>query len=164
MTVNRVAIIGGGPGGLMTAYLLEKRTHIPCEITLFEAGSRLGGKILTGQFQSAPVLYEAGTAEMYDYSMQGVDPLRDLVEELGLSVRPMKGGSVVMDDRILRTHADLQREFGENTLGAFLDFVRMARAVMDPAEYYESDWRMDRGDPLARQSFRELLAQVEDET
>jgi hypothetical protein len=75
----------------------------------------------------------------------------------------MKDGSVVIDARVLRMHSDLQRAFGENSLVAFVDFVRMARAVMDPAEYYASDWRMDRCDPLARQSLRDLLTQIEDE-
>ena len=43
----RVAIIGGGPGGLMTAYQLQQRCRVPFETTIYEARSRLGGKILT---------------------------------------------------------------------------------------------------------------------
>jgi len=58
----KVAIIGGGPGGLMTAYLLQKASDAPLAITLLEATERLGGKILTPQFDSAPVQYEAGAA------------------------------------------------------------------------------------------------------
>jgi protoporphyrinogen oxidase len=58
----RIAIIGGGPGGLLTAYELENRCASMFEATLFEASHRIGGKIITRQFQSLPVLYEAGVA------------------------------------------------------------------------------------------------------
>src|SRR4051794_13688791 len=82
MQNQRIAIIGGGPGGLMTAYRLEQRITSPCEITLYEASSRLGGKVVTNRFRSAPVSYEAGAAELYDYTQLGPDPLRELVAEL----------------------------------------------------------------------------------
>jgi protoporphyrinogen oxidase len=59
-SVRKVAIVGGGPGGLMTAYLLQKASDAAFAITIFEATDRLGGKILTPQFDSAPVQYEAG--------------------------------------------------------------------------------------------------------
>src|SRR5271166_2159667 len=102
-TKVRVGIVGGGPGGLMTAYLLEKRLKVPCDITIFEADSRVGGKIVTREFSRAPVRYEAGAAELYNYSQLGPDPLRELVAELGLSVSPMAGETVVMDERILKS-------------------------------------------------------------
>lgn len=51
---KRIAIIGGGPGGLMVAYRLEKRAGFPCKITLFEICHRLGGKVLTCQFPPIP--------------------------------------------------------------------------------------------------------------
>jgi hypothetical protein len=76
----------------------------------------------------------------------------------------MKDGSVVMDARVLRMHSDLQRAFGENSLVAFVDFVRMARAVMDLLSITRRTGEMDRGDLLARQSLRDLLTQIEDET
>jgi 2-polyprenyl-6-methoxyphenol hydroxylase-like FAD-dependent oxidoreductase len=41
----RIAIIGGGPGGLLTAYELENRCASMFEATLFEASHRIGGKI-----------------------------------------------------------------------------------------------------------------------
>jgi protoporphyrinogen oxidase len=48
--MTRVAIVGGGPGGLLTAYLLKEQCSNLCEVTLFEAGPRLGGKVRTEQF------------------------------------------------------------------------------------------------------------------
>src|SRR3984885_3642307 len=101
MAPSRVAIIGGGPSGLMTAFQLQKRAARPCHITIYEASSRLGGKILTNRFTVAPVSYEAGAAELYDYSDVGPDPLRELIKELGLATRLLEGRTVVMDARIM---------------------------------------------------------------
>jgi protoporphyrinogen oxidase len=36
-----VGIVGGGPGGLMTAYALQKLADKPIRVTLFEASERL---------------------------------------------------------------------------------------------------------------------------
>ena len=55
MHVPKIGIVGGGPGGLMTAYMLQKFANCPLEVTLFEASPRLGGKILTPQFESFPI-------------------------------------------------------------------------------------------------------------
>ena len=136
----RVAIIGGGPGGLMTAYQLQQRCSVPFAATIYEASSRLGGKILTKQFESAPVAYEAGAAELYDYSHIGEDPLRELVDKLGLTVRPMSGTSVVIHDRLLRDVDDVGRVYGEPTRQALLAFDEQAKEWSSPQEYYDSDW------------------------
>ncbi len=72
----KVAIVGGGPGGLFTTWHLEAKAGTECDITIFEATGRVGGKIVTGQFPGAGP-YEAGVAEIYDYSRHGPDPLRD---------------------------------------------------------------------------------------
>jgi monoamine oxidase len=164
MPAQRVAIIGGGPSGLMTAYLLQKRSRFPCTSTLFEASNRLGGKVLSRRFETAPVSYEAGAAELYDYSQLGPDPLRELIAELGLATSPMWGQTVILGDRILKTNADIRREFGPDTWRALKRFNRRARDLISPAEYYESDWKEDNADPLAQHSFRALLARVPDET
>ena len=82
-----LAIVGGGPGGLMSAWYLKRKLGDLCRVTIYEASDRLGGKILTRKFDSAPAMYEAGVAEIYDYSMTGPDPLRDLVQHLGLQTR-----------------------------------------------------------------------------
>jgi hypothetical protein len=96
----RIAIVGGGPGGLLTSYLLDEFHHDVATVTLFEACSRLGGKLVTGQFERAPVRYEAGVAELYDYSRVGPDPIRGLVTEFGLETTPMFGKAVMLDGRM----------------------------------------------------------------
>jgi len=45
MRVNNVRIVGGGPGGLMSAYFLEKMADAPVRVTVFEAADRLGGRV-----------------------------------------------------------------------------------------------------------------------
>src|SRR5436309_1884485 len=71
--MRRIAVVGGGPGGLFTAWLLGQKCAEKPDITLFEASPRLGGKVLTKRFAAAPVFYEAGAAELYQY---GNDPLQ----------------------------------------------------------------------------------------
>ena len=135
----KVGIVGGGPGGLFTAYALQKMTDSLAQITLFEASSRLGGKILTPQFSTFPVLYEAGAAEFYDYSQFDDDPLKDLIAELGLPIRPMGGPAVVMNHRILSNLDDIRDQFGPKAASALLEFDRLAKDRMLPQEFYGSD-------------------------
>ena len=162
MTPMRIAIIGGGPGGLMTAWLLEQRLSHRGDITLFEASPRLGGKIVTPQFKTAPVSYEAGAAELYDYSRLGEDPLRELVAELGLSTLPMSGEMVIMGEEILPTQEEAGQKWGKETEQALRRFRRQARSWISPAEYYESDWKQDNEDPLSSHTFQALLNRIPD--
>ena len=76
-----VAILGGGPGGLMTAYFLRHAYAAAVDVTVFEASGRTGGKVVTNRFTGG-VPYEAGAAELYDYSDLGPDPLRELIAEM----------------------------------------------------------------------------------
>ncbi len=144
MRVWRVGIIGGGPGGLMTAYALQKHSQCPLQITLFEASDRLGGKILTPYFRqsssSGPVRYEAGAAEFYDYSQFEDDPLKDLVAELGLPITPMAGSAVIMNNRILANLDDVREKLGQSAYEALLAFDRQARDRMTPQEFFHSDF------------------------
>ncbi len=159
----RVGIIGGGPGGLMTAHLLQKNMEVPFEATIFEAGQRLGGKVVTRQFATAPIRYEAGAAELYDYSQLGPDPLRELVAELGLTTGPMWGEAVVLGEQVITNYADIRRAFGEQALSELKKFDDRAWDAISPAEYYESDWKQDNADVLSRKSFRALLATIKSE-
>jgi monoamine oxidase len=158
-----IAIIGGGPGGLMTAHLLGERAPFPMEITIFEASGRLGGKVKTREFGSAPVRYEAGAAELYDYSQLGPDPLRELVHELGLTTHEMGGDAVVMNGRILKTLDDIRAAFGDETWRALRSFELRARSSISPATYYESDWKLENQDRLSNMSFAALLDELRDE-
>jgi len=92
-----LAIVGGGPGGLMSAWYLKRKLGNLCRVTIFEASDRLGGKVLTGRFDSTPAIYEAGVAELYDYSMTGPDPLREMVQYFGLQTIPMDAMQVQLD-------------------------------------------------------------------
>jgi monoamine oxidase len=160
--ITRVAIIGGGPGGLLTAYLLEHKYAAPVEITLFEASNRLGGKIVAGTFSDGCSGYEAGAAELYDYSQAGPDPLRELIDELGLGTRPMGGRAIFLGDRLLGTEDDLAEFAGAKSMQTYRAFARRARSLITPQDYYESDWQEDNNDPLARQSFEALLDSITD--
>src|ERR1700757_4526715 len=42
-----LAIVGGGPGGLMSAWYLKRKLGDLCRVTIFEATARLGGKFPT---------------------------------------------------------------------------------------------------------------------
>ena len=140
MTKNRVGIVGGGPGGLMTAYLLQKLADRPLRTTLFEASDRLGGKIMTRKFGTIPAIYEAGAAEFYDYTPVDEDPLRQLVAELGLSINAMGGSSVIINHQVLANLDDIQDQFGHGTRMAYAEFDERARGSMSPREFYESDF------------------------
>ena len=150
LVTRSVGIIGGGPGGLLTASLLHRYAARPLQITIFEQSSRFGGKVLTRRFDSAPVSYEAGAAEFYDYSNTSVDPLRQLIAELGLSVTPMSGSAIFHNQTRLETLTDVQQHLGPAAASAWQRFHRHAAAHMTPREFYESDnseWRAERGRP-----------------
>jgi monoamine oxidase/SAM-dependent methyltransferase len=159
----RIGIVGGGPGGLFTAYLLQEFCSDLCEVTLFEAGPRLGGKVLTQQFTAAAVPYEAGVAELYDYSHFGPDPVKQLIEKLGLSTIPMTGPTVILGDAILRNDRDIRRHFGKKTVDAIGAFQKQCRDLCPPADYYEGHWQDDNQHPWANQTFREVLDEIPDE-
>lgn len=157
-----VAIIGGGPGGLFTAWLLEHKYAANVTVTLFEASDRLGGKIVSRTFSDGCTAYEAGAAELYDYSEAGPDPLRELIAELGLKTHSMEGRAVFLGDHLLKTEKDLEAFAGPKALAAFRAFTRRARSLISPEDYYESDWQEDNNDPLSRQTFEASLNSVSD--
>jgi len=58
--VKKIAVVGGGPGGIMAAVTAAKRGH---KVTLFEKSGALGGKLLPG---SAPkIKYEVANYLVY---------------------------------------------------------------------------------------------------
>jgi protoporphyrinogen/coproporphyrinogen III oxidase len=78
--VTSVAVIGGGITGLAAAYELV-RSSPGTEVSLLEAGDRLGGKLLTTLFAGRPV--DAGADAFLARHPSGVE----LCRELGLTDR-----------------------------------------------------------------------------
>ena len=152
-----VGIVGGGPGGLMTAYFLQKMADAPVRVTIFEAAERLGGKIHTKRFQMAHANYEAGAAELYDYSATDEDPLRELVAELGLSIRPMGGSAVIMRGHVLSSVEDVREHLGAEAADEFVAFDRKGKDWMSPREFYDADQPEVAARPLEGARFSEVL-------
>lgn len=161
----RVAIVGGGPGGLFSAWHLAAKLGTTASITVFEADDRLGGKIATGKFAGAG-LYEAGVAEIYDYSHLGPDPLRDLIEtELGLKIKHIDGGPCVLDGRILQSVDDLAEHFGPAAREAALAFRSKCADLLSPRDFYKSVREADNTHCWGDLSGEDLLAsEIPDET
>lgn len=70
-TGKRVAVIGGGPAGLTTAYYLTRKGH---EVTVFEAAPRLGGALRYG-FPEYKI-----PKDVLDYEL-------DSILKMGMSIR-----------------------------------------------------------------------------
>jgi len=162
--MTKVAILGGGPGGLMTARLLEQKFKETCQTTLFEASSRTGGKILTAHFKTATALYEAGAAEFYNYAAVGPDPLLELIQNLGLKTIPMDSRTVILDDKILRNKTDIRNLCGRATLKAIADFRVRCVESLSKADWYEGTPHSDNTHPWASRTCEELLDEVSDPT
>jgi monoamine oxidase/SAM-dependent methyltransferase len=134
----RVAIVGGGPGGLFSAWQLAAKAGSTCKMTIYEASDRLGGKIVTRSFPGVG-LYEAGVAEIYDYSALGPDPLRELIEQdLGLAIKHIEGGPCVLDGHILPNADALAEHFGPETRDAAKAFRARCSQLLKPAAFYKS--------------------------
>lgn len=152
-----LAIVGGGPGGLMSAWYLKKKLGELCRITLFEASDRLGGKVLTRKFDSAPATYEAGVAEIYDYSMTGPDPLRELIQHFGLQTIPMDAEQVQLDGELLNDVAGMRRKYGAETAAAIETFRKRCAELMSPSQYYEGVGAHDNEHPWAYMTGEQVL-------
>jgi len=160
-----LAIVGGGPGGLMSAWYLRRKLGELCRVTIFEASDRLGGKILTRKFDSAPAVYEAGVAEIYDYSMTGPDPLRELIQHFGLQTIPMDAEQVVLDGELLNDVPGMRRKYGAKTAEAIEAFRKRCSEMISPIEYYEGVGAHDNDHPWSQINAEQLLdREVEDET
>lgn len=139
MTTCRIGIVGGGPGGLLTAWRLQQYLRVPCDITLLEASDRLGGKLQTLRFTHSPIPYEAGAAEFYDYSVTGEDPLKDLVLSLGLSISPMGGSAVLLDGQVLAHLDDIEAHCGSAVRVELEEFDRRSVDALGRHEFFEAD-------------------------
>jgi protoporphyrinogen oxidase len=161
-TRPRVAIVGGGPAGLMTARLLEQQRAAPWTITLFEASGRLGGKLYTCRFDAAPVMYEAGVAECYDYQAIGPDPLRALIGELGLKIVPNHSTGIMLNGALIQDDGEIRRCFGERTLKTIQEFRRRASRMVPLASWYRGFGVEDNHHPWAHRTMDEILDELPD--
>ena len=152
-----LAIIGGGPGGLMSAWYLKKKLGPLCRVTIYEASDRIGGKVMSRKFDSAPALYEAGVAEIYDYSMTGPDPLRDLIQHFGLQTIPMDAEQVMLDGELLNDVPGMRRKYGDKTADAIVAFRERCAGLISPTEYYEGVGAQDNEHPWIDVNCEELL-------
>lgn len=154
----RVVIIGGGPGGLFTAWQLQAKAGVACDIKVFESNNRVGGKIVSREMPGIGP-YEAGVAEIYDYSRIGPDPLRRLiVDELGLAVKNLAGGPCVLGGKIALRPEDLAEHFGQEAADDAIAFRKRCTEMLSPRGYYLSIAETDNNHPWRDVTGTELLA------
>ena len=155
----RIAIVGGGPGGLFSAWHLGAKINDACKITIFEASERIGGKIITGEFSGIGP-YEAGVAEIYDYSRRGPDPLHDLIiNGLGLDVKYLEGGPCVLDGKIILNADELAPHFGQKAAEEANAFRARCARMLDPNAFYQSVPQADNAHPWINITGEALLSQ-----
>ena len=158
----RVAIVGAGPGGLMTARVLEQKCGAECSTRVFEASDRVGGKLHTRKFSTADAAYESGVAECYGY-VGGDDPLRALVADLGLETIPTSGSTVVMDGEIIRDDEDLARAGGAAARAAVESFRAISAQALSIDEWRGRLPADSPEDPAAAMTGTDLLELVDDD-
>ncbi len=141
----------------MSAWYLKKKLGDLCRVTIFEASDRIGGKIVTRRFDTAPAMYEAGVAEIYDYSMTGPDPLRELVQHFGLQTIPMDAEQVQLDGELLGDVPGIRKKYGDKTADAIVAFRKLCASKVSPLQYYEGVGAHDNEHPWAWMTCEELL-------
>ena len=141
----------------MSAWYLRKKLGDLCRVTIYEASERVGGKIVTRKFDTADAMYEAGVAEIYDYSMTGPDPLRELVQHFGLQTIPMDAEQVMLDGELLNDVPGMRRKYGNKTANAIEAFRKKCASMVSPIEYYEGVGAHDNENPWAYITCEELL-------
>ena len=152
----RVAVIGGGPGGLFATYIINQRLP-DANVTIFEADEEVGGKIMTDEFSDG-TLFEAGVAELYEYlGPGGKDPMRLLIEkDLGLETVDIAGGAVILKGEVLRDLDEVEKVHGYDTRKRIEAFHAKMVELM-PLEKYAHRWQPDNEHPWAPKTFRECL-------
>lgn len=151
----RVAIVGGGPGGLFVAYILNARLP-DAAVTIYEGSDRLGGKIDTADFSDG-TRFEAGVAELYEYMGEDRDALRVLIEDdLGLETIDISGGGIILRGQVLHDLDDVEAVHGYDTRARIEAFHRTCARLM-PQEKYTGRWQPDNDHPWASKSFKEFI-------
>lgn len=154
----RIGVVGGGPGGLIVARLLDQKLESDYELTIIEAEDRLGGKLLTRRFESTGGLFEAGLAELYDYSETGNDPLRELItNDLGLETVPMDSDCIAIGDLIINDRSEIAERIGAKSAAAVERFRSRCATIISPFDYYDSLPATDNAYPWSSKSQEQLL-------
>lgn len=130
---RRVAVIGGGIAGLAAAHALATADR-PAQVTLFEAGSELGGKIRTTPFAGHP-----GIDEGADAFLARVPWATSLARTVGLGdvlVSPTAGHAAVWMQGLHRIPAGLLLGMPTDVLALsrsrLLSMRGKARAAIEP--------------------------------
>jgi monoamine oxidase len=154
-TTTNIAVIGSGPGGLFTAYVLGMRCPT-ASVTIFEASDRIGGKIQTDTFSDGTP-FEAGVAELYEYKGPSDDPMRKLIEDdLELETINIAGGAVILHDTTLRSLDEVEKVHGLDVRKHIEAFHKKAAELM-PLEKYAQRWQPDNSHPWADKTFLECV-------
>ena len=120
----KIAIIGGGASGIVTAYLLEKQGH---SLTIFEKETILGGHICTLNKNIQPnhshtdLILECGVLEFPTVFQNFIN----LMQELKVELEPIKTGSglFLKDGRHFLSGGMIKKNFsGWNRL---IEYVRL---------------------------------------
>lgn len=94
----RIAVVGGGIAGLAAAVQLRDHTPADTEVTVYERGDSLGGKLRTGELAGAPVEFGAEAFLMRD-SGGGESAAVTLIRRVGLAddiVHPTVGQAALL--------------------------------------------------------------------
>jgi uncharacterized protein len=113
----RIAVVGGGASGMVTAYLLDKQGH---HVTVFEHQSTLGGHIRTLNKNvqpsqlNCPEILESGVLEFPSVFYNFIALMEELEVELlpvhvGSALFPKDGGRFLSEVAIKRNFTGIQR-------------------------------------------------------
>ena len=126
-----LAIVGGGPGGLMSAWYLKKKLGALCRVTIYEASDRVGGKILTKKFDTAPAMYEADLQLWLERGLPLICANPDKFVEVGkklvycagamADIYAARGGEVLMAGKPYRPIYDEALKLAEAAAGRRID-------------------------------------------
>ena len=103
-------------------------------------------------------MYEAGVAEIYDYSMTGPDPLRELIQHFGLQTIPMDAEQVLSSTAYCSTtFRACAANTAPKTAAAIEAFRKRCADMVSPIEYYEGVGAHDNEHPWAYLSCEQVL-------
>lgn len=123
----RIAVIGAGISGLVSAYLLSRQN----EVTVFEAAPRLGGHTHTHELQTGEGHFAVDSGFIV-YNERNYPGLVKLFQELGVATQPSSMSFSVQSERtgLEWNGTDLNRLFAQRSNLVRPSFWRMIRDVL----------------------------------